>query len=154
MVLHSSLLLSHLPPPPLPPGEIFIFAEHIVIFSVSIHQNLIGVWLVLHSCLLLSYLPPRLPEKSSSLVFTASCEDHETTKQEAANLVIYDANSLSMAFSSFNITIALYIYSFAFLPLYHLIFHLQEKFSTSQFTLIQLKTCKQFIVQNENDRRK
>ena len=95
---------------------------HRHILCVNSPKPFIRVWLVLHSCLLLSYLPPRLPEKSSSLVFTASCEYHETTKQEAANLVIYDANSLSMAFSSFNITIALYIYSFAFLPLYHLIY--------------------------------
>ena len=96
MVLHSCLLLSHLPPPHSHPREIFIFAADQIIFSLCL----------LKKCLIKEYGSAFLP------FIIPSLNSHQKTsqrnvwssqpvaifpvmKQLAANLVISNTNSLS-----------------------------------------------------------
>ena len=91
MVLHSCLLLSHLPTHS-HPREIFIFTEHILCLPKKCQfTNLSSEY----GSTFLSFIIPsptpisKIPEKSSPPVFTASCEhlpSHETTCP--VNLVI------------------------------------------------------------------
>ena len=136
MVLHSCLLLSHLPPPHSHPREIFIFADQITFSLCLLKKPLIKEY---GSAFLPFIIPSlNLHQKTSQRNVWSSqpVAIFPVMKQLAANLVISNTNSLTPEFHYISPRLAQHHRGipvwFNILAFYHPIPHPLEKSSTSQ----------------------